>query len=71
MSDRYLQWVIPGEQPDYELVEPVGTLTVRSNATSHIDNLLDVPPGKYLIVPVTPREVDGSGYSRAGEADDE
>ena len=28
MSDRYLQWVYPGEVPDYEKVEPVESDTV-------------------------------------------
>lgn len=65
MSDRYLQWVIPGEQPDYEPVELVGTITVNEGGNVLARNLIttplglrayELPPGKYLIVPAPKEE---------------
>lgn len=56
MSDRYLQWVIPGEQPDYEPVEPPD----------------DMPNAVLCWVAVPPTELEEAhGLIRMVEADDE
>lgn len=53
MSDRYLQWVYPGEVPDYEKVELVGItdMTDLSDGWYTVSNVYapDLPEESYRV----------------------